>query len=111
MSALWAQFGRPGQKEPGKVATTYTIDGVKETLAKVSNDRGFTNDFFNKFVEGRELVDYARLLARAGLILRKRAAGRAFAGQVQLQPGGSALRVAGPGAVGVAALQGRRRAG
>ena len=29
------------------------------------------------------------------MILRKRAAGRAFAGQLQLQPGGSALRVAG----------------
>jgi len=95
MSALWSQFGRPGQKEPGKVASPYTIDALKETLAKVSNDRGFTNDFFTKFVEGRELVDYTRLLGRAGLILRKRAAGRPFAGQVTLQPGGSALRVAG----------------
>jgi predicted metalloprotease with PDZ domain len=95
MNALWAQFGRPGQKEPGKVAAPYTIDSLKESLAKVSNDRAFTNDFFTRFVEGRELVDYTRLLARAGLILRKRAAGRAFAGQVQLQPGGSALRVAG----------------
>jgi predicted metalloprotease with PDZ domain len=95
MNALWTQFGRPGQTEPGKVATAYTIDGVKETLAKVSNDRGFTNDFFNRFVEGRELVDYTRLLARAGLLLRKRAAGRAFAGQLLLQAGGSALRVTG----------------
>ena len=95
MGALWATFGRPGQKEPGKVATTYTIDGLKESLAKVSGDRSFTNDFFSRFVEGREVVDYARLLARAGLVLRKRAAGSAFAGQVNLQPGGSALRVAG----------------
>lgn len=95
MSALWATFGRPGQKEPGKVATTYTIDGLKESLAKVSGDRSFTNDFFSRFVEGREVADYARLLARAGLVLRKRAAGSAFAGQVNLQPGGSALRVAG----------------
>jgi predicted metalloprotease with PDZ domain len=95
MNALWAQFGRPGQKEPGKVATAYTVDGLKETLSKVSNDRAFTNDFFAKYVEGREVVDYARLLARAGLVMRKRAAGRAFAGQVQLQAGGSALRVNG----------------
>ena len=87
---------RPARAEgAGKVATPYTIDGLKETLAKVSNDRAFTNDFFTKYVEGRELVDYTRLLARAGLVLRKRAAGRAFAGQVQLQPGGSALRVSG----------------
>jgi predicted metalloprotease with PDZ domain len=95
MHALWVQFGRPGQKEPGKVSTPYTADGLKETLAKVSGDRAFANDFFTKFVEGRELVDYTRLLARAGFILRKRAAGRAFAGQVPLQSGGSAIRVEG----------------
>ena len=62
MNALWAQFGRPGQKEPGKVSTPYTIDGLKESLAKVSGDRGFANDFFTKFVEGR---DARRLRAAA----------------------------------------------
>jgi predicted metalloprotease with PDZ domain len=95
MNALWAQFGRPGQKEPGKVATTYTVDGLKETLAKVSADRTFTNDFFTKFVEGRDVVDYTRLLARAGFVVRRRTPGRAFAGQINLQPAGSAVRVAG----------------
>jgi predicted metalloprotease with PDZ domain len=95
MNALWAQFGRPGQKEPGKVATTYTVDGLKETLAKVSGDRSFTNDFFTKFVEGRDVVDYTRLLARAGFVVRRRTPGRAFGGQVSLQPAGSAVRVAG----------------
>ena len=55
MNALWAQFGRPGQKEPGKVSSPYTIDGLKESLAKVSGDRGFANDFFAKFIEGREV--------------------------------------------------------
>lgn len=95
MKALWNQFGRPGQKDPGKVSTPYTVDGLKESLAKVAGDRGFANDFFSKYVEGREVVDYGKLLARAGLVLRKRAAGKAFAGQVQLQAGGSALRVGG----------------
>ncbi|HEX8030079.1 MAG TPA: PDZ domain-containing protein [Vicinamibacterales bacterium] len=95
MRALWARFGRPGQKEPGKVGTAYSIDGLKETLSTVSNDRNFANEFFSKYVEGRELVDYGRLLGRAGLVMRKRAAGRPFAGQVQLTGGGSALRVAG----------------
>ena len=93
MNALWAQFGRPGQKEPGKVTTPYTIDGLKESLAKVSGDRAFANDFFTKFVEGREVVDYTRLLARAGLVMKKRSPGSAFAGQINLQAGGSALRV------------------
>ena len=93
MRALWARFGRPGQKEPGKVATPYSIDGLKETLATVSSDRNFANDFFAKYVEGRDVVDYTKLLARAGLIMRKRSPGRSFAGLVNLQPGGSALRV------------------
>ncbi len=84
MRGLWAQFGRPGQKEPGKVSTAYSIDGLKEQLAKIAGDRAFANDFFSKYIEGREVVDYARLLARAGLVMRKRAAGRAFAGQVTL---------------------------
>src|SRR4029453_8034613 len=91
MKALWARFGRPGQKEPGKVSTPYTIDGLKETLATVSGDRNFANKFFSKFVEGREVVDYARLLGRAGLVMRKRAAGKPFIGQVQLGARGSAL--------------------
>jgi len=95
MNALWAQFGRPGQKDPGKVSTPYSIDGLKESLAKVSGDRAFANDFFAKYIEGREAVDYARLLSRAGFVMRKRNAGRAFAGQVNLQGGGSGLRVAG----------------
>jgi predicted metalloprotease with PDZ domain len=93
MRALWARFGRPGQQEPGKVATAYSIDGLKETLATVSGDRNFANEFFSKYVEGREVVDYTRLLARAGLIMRKRSPGRPFAGMAQLQGGGSALRV------------------
>ena len=95
MRGLWAQFGRPGQKEPGKVSTAYSIDALKEELAKIAGDRAFANDFFSKYIEGREVVDYARLLARAGLVMRKRAAGRAFAGEVTLTPGGSALRVSG----------------
>ena len=111
MSALWTQFGRPGQKEPGKVATTYTIDGLKEMLAKVSGDRPFTNDFFTKFVEGRDVVDYTRLLARAGFVVRRQR-GRPGVRRSS-QPAAVRQRPASRRArpVGVAALQGRRRPG
>jgi predicted metalloprotease with PDZ domain len=93
MRALWARFGKPGQKEPGRVATPYTIDGLKETLASVSGDRAFANDFFAKYIEGKDVVDYAKLLARAGLIMRKQVQGRPFVGRVPLSPSGSALKV------------------
>jgi predicted metalloprotease with PDZ domain len=59
----------------------------------VSGDRNFANNFFAQFIEGKQVVDYARLLERAGLVMRKRAAGRPFAGQVELTPAGSSLRV------------------
>jgi predicted metalloprotease with PDZ domain len=98
MRALWTEFGRPGQKEPGMVATPYTVEGLKATLAKVSGDRAFADDFFARFIQGHEVVDYAKLLARAGLVVRTRGAGQAaFAGSRLLNFGGSGgAHVAGP---------------
>jgi predicted metalloprotease with PDZ domain len=93
MRALWQSFGKPGQKVPGLVATPYTMDDLKATLAKVSGDAAFAREFFARYIEGRDLADYDRLLARAGLVARKRAAGRAWLGQVSLQAGGGVLRV------------------
>ena len=95
MQALWQTYGRPGQKVPGMVATPYTMDGLKATLAQVSGSPEFAKDFFGRYVEGRELADYTRLLSRAGLVARTRAAGKAWLGTVQLQSAGSAARVAG----------------
>jgi predicted metalloprotease with PDZ domain len=37
----------------------------------VTHDSAFANDFFRRYVEGHEVVDYARLLAPAGFLLRK----------------------------------------
>lgn len=93
MRALWQRFGKPGQNVPGLVATPYTMDDLKATLAAVSGDAAFAREFFARYIEGRDLADYERLLARAGLVARKRAGGRAWLGQVSLQAGGSALRV------------------
>lgn len=94
MQALWQTYGRPGQKVPGRVATPYTMDGLKATLAQVSGSPEFAKDFFARYIEGRELADYTRLLSRAGLVARPRAAGKAWLGTESLQGGGSAARVA-----------------
>ena len=94
MRALWADFGRPGQKEPGLVATPYTMEGLKVTLAKVAGDRAFADNFFARYIQGHEVVDYAKLLARAGLVVRARATGAALvAGGVSLSYGSSGARV------------------
>ena len=112
MQALWARHGRPGQREPGMVATPYTMDDLKEILAEVSGDAAFARTFFAKYIQGHDVVDYLTLLARAGLALRKVSPGAAFfEGSQQLNfEGGAGARVTSPVRVGIVALQSRRRA-
>ena len=94
MRALWRKYGRSSNPTPGIVPTTYTIRDLENTLAEVSGDATFAKEFFQRFVEGRELVDYAQLFLRAGLVVRKHAAGTAWLGDARLQPGAGGARVA-----------------
>jgi predicted metalloprotease with PDZ domain len=81
MRAMWQTYGRvPGPAE-GLVGSPYTLEDARNRLADVSGDRAFAVEFFDRFVEGREVVDYGRLLARAGLVWRLRNPGRAWIGQ------------------------------
>ena len=91
MRALWRDFGRPGQKEPGMVSTPYTMEGLKSTLGEVAGDRAFADAFFASYVQGHDAADYARLFARAGFLVQSRNQGQAsFAGSQSLNFGGSA---------------------
>jgi len=85
MRAMWQTYGKPGGSREGYVDRPYTIGDAEETLAKVSGDRAFAHEFFAKYIEGHDVADYARLLARAGLTLRKQYPGRAWLGNLQLQ--------------------------
>jgi predicted metalloprotease with PDZ domain len=67
---------------------------LKATLAEVSGDAAFATDFFARYIEGREVVDYASLLARAGLTLRPATPGRGFMGEVALRDAPRGVRVA-----------------
>ena len=98
MGAMWREHGRPGQKEPGMVATPYTTADLKARLADVAGDAKFAEDFFARYIQGHEVVDYAKLLNRAGFVLRKRAAGQSyFAGMQSLDfAGGPGARVSAP---------------
>ena len=64
----------------GKVMKPYTIPDLQSDLAKVTNNPKFAADFFNKYIYGIEKNDYAALLAKAGLLLRKSAPGKGWAG-------------------------------
>jgi predicted metalloprotease with PDZ domain len=71
----------------------YTIGDAEETLAAVSGDRAFAHDFFARYIQGHDVADYPRLLARAGFTMRKRHPGRAWLGDLRLDSRGG-LRVA-----------------
>ena len=95
MRALWETHGKPGGGVPGSVDRPYTKADLKDALASVSGDASFADDFFARFIEGHEVVNYAPLLARAGFLVRPAAPGRAFAGQLRLQDAQGRSRVAG----------------
>jgi predicted metalloprotease with PDZ domain len=91
MRAMWRVHGKPGGPQPGLVAKPYTLVDARARLAEVSGDRAFADEFFDKYVEGREVADYARLLQRAGYVLRKRAAGTAWLGPANLADGSGTI--------------------
>jgi predicted metalloprotease with PDZ domain len=95
MRAMWEKFGKPGGHAPGYVDHPYTITDAKAVLSAVAGDAAFADDFFARFIQGHEVVNYARLLSDAGLVLRPREPQAGFAGELRLQdvPGG--VRIAG----------------
>ncbi len=84
MRAMWRAHGR-GTTREGYVDRPYTLDDAERRLEEVSGDAAFARDFFVRYVHGRELPDYARLLQPAGLSLRRAGAGRAWWGDVRLE--------------------------
>jgi predicted metalloprotease with PDZ domain len=93
MRVLWERHGKPGGTPAGTVARPYTMDDLRSALASVAGDAAFAADFFARYIEGREVVDYARLLARAGLVLRPRSAGGASMGVLRLEDGQAGVRL------------------
>ena len=96
MRAMWRKYGKPGGAREGYVDRPYTVDDAEATLAEVSGDRSFANDFFARYIEGHEAADYAPLLAQAGLVLRKLNAGRAWWGDLRLEPRDGVLWIEAP---------------
>jgi predicted metalloprotease with PDZ domain len=94
MRAMWRVHGKLSGPEPGLVAKPYTLQDARARLAEVSGDRAFADEFFDKYIEGREVVDYARLLQRAGYLFRKRNAGAAWIGQVGVDGNGTITSLA-----------------
>ena len=80
MRAMWRVHGKPVGPQPGLVARPYTLHDARARLAEVSGDRGFADQFFARYIEGRDVPDYAALLAPAGVVVRKRHPGIGWSG-------------------------------
>jgi predicted metalloprotease with PDZ domain len=78
MQALWREFGR--HQNSYAPARPYTLADVRRVLGQVAGDQAWADDYVRRYVEGREVPDYERLLARGGFRLRKARAGVAWMG-------------------------------
>jgi predicted metalloprotease with PDZ domain len=85
MRELWQRHGRPFD--------TYTIDDLRNALADITGNRRFANEFFDRYIEGREAPDFARLLQAAGAEVRRARPGVSWLGPARLEdaPGGGVL--------------------
>jgi predicted metalloprotease with PDZ domain len=96
MRALWQRFGKSGELVPGYVKKPYTMADLEAALASVSGDVKFAQDFFARYIRGHDVVDYARLLSRAGMLVTPRRPGAAYAGDLAFESVHGGLRIAAP---------------
>ncbi len=77
MRAMWVRYGKPFRP--------YTLDDLRVTLGEYTGDTRFADDFFARYITGREVVDYPALLAAAGVLVRRESAGRGTFGPAVLR--------------------------
>jgi predicted metalloprotease with PDZ domain len=93
MRAMWRVHGKPGGSREGYVDRPYTSEDAEARLAEISGDAAFARDFFDRYIRGREAADYRRLLERAGFVVRKRDAGRAWWGDIKIEARSDGARI------------------
>ena len=96
MKTMWRVHGAPGGGREGFVDRPYSIADAEARLGEVSGDKAFAREFFARFIQGKELADYAGLLQHAGIRLRKSAPGRAWLGDVRFEDRSGTVRLASP---------------
>lgn len=103
MRAMWRNYGVHQQNFTPQ--RPYTIDDLRVTLGQTLGDTAFANDFFRRYITGREAPPYAELLAPAGILLRAARAGTPTIGAARLVEEDGAVIVAGPVLVGTGLYQ------
>jgi predicted metalloprotease with PDZ domain len=68
MRRLWRNYG--SHQSPAFVPERpYTLSALRKELGALTKDTAFANDYFRRYIEGREVPDFAKLLAPAGFLL------------------------------------------
>jgi predicted metalloprotease with PDZ domain len=68
MRQLWKNFGSH-QSSAFAPLRPYTVANLRDELGKLTGDAAFARSFFTRYVEGREVPDFATLLEPAGFRL------------------------------------------
>lgn len=82
MRLMWTRHGAGGRYA---VPRPYTVDDLERALADHTGDANFAREFFASYIRGRDVPDYAALLAPAGFVLRQRNPGGGTLGAVALE--------------------------
>lgn len=82
MRAMWQEYGKP--------ETPYTLNDLESMLGEVTDSTEFSQQFFDRYIYGSEMVDFKPLLANAGFLLQKENPGVAV-----IQTGGTNINFEG----------------
>ena len=79
MRRLWRNYGSH-QSRAFVPERPYTLAALREELGALTRDTAFANDYFRRFIEGREVPDFAKLFAPAGFLLSTDSAAQPYLG-------------------------------
>ena len=85
------------------VARPYSLKDLARRPRRNHGDRAFADDFFDKFIEGREVTDYHTLLASVGYVIRPANPDAGWIGQLAAQEGGGGITITGLASFGTPA--------
>jgi len=78
------------------VQTPYTEQDLEQALAEATGSRDFAREMFQRHIEGREPMEYAALLARAGFAVQPKEPGKAWIGTPAMSFSDRGIDVIGP---------------
>ena len=94
MRLLWQRFGQQDPARPGYVPHPYSLRDLRDALADLTRDTAFADEFFDRYVDGRDTIDYASLLKTIGVaVVKERSAQGWIGGAPPVTAEGASIRL------------------